>query len=232
MTTTQFYNQIRLSICFSFEPVRHNAIFFGRNRSLRCHDVLEFAAFNHVPHDIQSADEFTVHDDLRKRRPIIQDFQTLIGQGLVCCTGLQCNMQHEGSPCRTLSSVRMSKCVNSTFCSFSSATAFRENPQRGSGGEPFMNNTTLLWFMSLRSRAFNSSWVSSRSAGESPGTAVVVGGGAGAWKVLERGLMAETGPTCLAMLCVSVAASAPVILSRRVWPYNTALTSFGDIHDV
>ena len=215
-TTTRCYNQIRSSICFRLCPVRHNVIIFRRNRSLRCHDVLEFAAFDHVRHDIQSADEFTVDDDLRKRRPIIQDFHTLmIGQGLVCCAGLATRTR--SSPCRTLSSVRMSKCVNSTCWSFSSATAFRENPQRGSVGEPFMNNTILLWFMSLRSRAFNSSWVSSRLAGgSSPRT--VVGGGAGAWKVLERGLMAETGPTCLAMLCVSVAASAPVILSRRVWP--------------
>lgn len=64
------------------------------------------------------------------------------------------------SPCRTDSSVRMSKCEKSMPLSRRMSEIFREKPQRGTSGEPFMKRTTVDWFMSPRRRRSSSSGVS------------------------------------------------------------------------
>ena len=48
-------------------------------------------------------------------------------------------------PWRTSSSFRMSNVVNCTLASCRRATAWREKPQRGVSGSPFMNKTTGDW---------------------------------------------------------------------------------------
>lgn len=120
-------------------------------------------------------------------------------------------------PCRTLSSVRISKCVKSTSCSLSSVDIFLENPQRGASGDPFMNKTTLLWFispLSLACRSSCGSFVLSSSVGS------MLVGLAGALSVFDKGVYASL-VSYLATVLDSLVASAPFILSRRVCPWSS-----------
>jgi len=127
-------------------------------------------------------------------------------------------------PCLTLSSDNISKWLNSTFFSLSNALIFRENPQRGSSGLPFMNKTTLVWFINSRSLAFSSSGDSFLSLSWSA-DGTTLDAFAGDWSVHESGVYAGA-TACLATACVRVAASAPGIRAKRVWPYVVAAGEF------
>ena len=119
------------------------------------------------------------------------------------------------APCLTLSSVKISKWLNAMFFSLSNAEIFRENPQRGSSGLPFMNKTTLAWSIRPRSLAFSSSVVSFSLSWSADGTTTEAF--AGDWSVRESGVYPGDA-ACLATDCVSIVALAPDIRSKRVWP--------------
>ena len=127
------------------------------------------------------------------------------------------NENRNYTPCLTLSSVKISKWLNSIFFPWSNAQIFRENPQRGTSGLPFMNKTTLDWFIKPRSLAFSSSSVSFFSLPWSTGGSTL-GAFAGDCSVRESGVSAE-GVACLATAWVSAVASAPDMRSKRIWPY-------------
>lgn len=122
----------------------------------------------------------------------------------------------------------MSKYENSTPCSRRSCTVFRENPQRGASGSPFMNSTTRSIAISARSRASSCSGVSSAPAsaiGASP--YAFSDGAAGARSVLDSAVGGACA--CFAMSAVSRAASAPSIRERSVWPYPFTETSMMEV---
>jgi hypothetical protein len=110
------------------------------------------------------------------------------------------------SPCRTFSSLRISKWVNVTFLSLNNATAVLEKPHRGASGSPFMNKTTLLCFMMLCMRASKSSSVSED------------GGGAGGWNVVDWGTTNALLPKYFSIVSLSWVASPPSIRPSRAWP--------------
>ena len=120
------------------------------------------------------------------------------------------------APWRTPSSVRISKCVNRISRSCRIPTIFLENPHRGASGEPFMNKTTLLWFIKVRKR-FSSSSVDTISAScDAEGRPE--GASAGLWSVCESGRYEEFD-ACFARSCVKLTASAPSILPSNKCPY-------------
>lgn len=111
--------------------------------------------------------------------------------------------------------------MNSTFCPRSNATVRLENPHLGPSGFPFINRTTLLWFINLRKRCSNSSGVSPFSSS----TNCESGAWAGDRLVLDWGVNKEEGFACFARDLVSAAASAPDIRSRRVCPCRSFLSA-------
>lgn len=114
------------------------------------------------------------------------------------------------APCRIPSSSRISKCVNSTFCSRRSAVIFFENPHRGESGLPFINSTTLLWFIRACILASSSSGVSYFS--------VTADAFAGERCVFDWGVI-DGFEAWVAIAAVSAGASAPVTRPRSVCPY-------------
>ena len=84
---------------------------------------------------------------------------------------------------------------------------FREKPQRGTSGEPFMKRTTVDLLMSPRKRWLSSSSVSNFSA---------AGGGAGDLSVWESGGVELDELTCFAMVSVRAWASAPIMRASKV----------------
>jgi hypothetical protein len=104
----------------------------------------------------------------------------------------------------------MSKCENSILFSLSRPQIFREKPQRGTSGEPFIKRTTLDWFMSPRRRFSSSSGVSVFST---------AGGGIGGLSEWESGVVETDGARWFVIAVVSAGASAPVMRPSKVWPW-------------
>ena len=124
---------------------------------------------------------------------------------------------HAGSlvtlrPCRTASSDKISKCLNSTPACCSASTTLALNPQRGSAGLPFMNSMTGAECTSLFKLV--SSALCLVSLPEVPFVAADVDAVPLLANLLLDGgaidpLTDAPDPKCLLTLCVSDAASAP-----------------------
>lgn len=106
--------------------------------------------------------------------------------------------------------------MNLTFRPCKMPTIFFENPHRGASGEPFMNKTTLLWFIKVRKRLSSSSDDSVSSFCGVEGRCE--GASAGFWSVCERGRYVEFD-ACFARSWVKPTASAPSILPSSKCPY-------------
>mmetsp|Transcript_34131 Transcript_34131/g.85907 ORF Transcript_34131/g.85907 Transcript_34131/m.85907 type:complete len:215 (+) Transcript_34131:92-736(+) len=106
------------------------------------------------------------------------------------------------SPCRTSSSLRMSKVSNAIPVSVTAATTLRLNPHRGSSLVPLMKSTTGACVVSCFSRVSMSTT-----------------GAAGAAGAAAAGGMTVATPKCCCTLLASALASAPssVSTSSALW---------------
>ena len=126
-------------------------------------DFFKLVIVNHLTDNVETSDELSTDDELGERWPVVYNLQAWkkSKHQLVLKRTYECR-----SPLRTLSSVRMSKCPNSTPCSRRRPTICLEKPHRGASGLPFMKSITRSCVINPFNR-FSSSYGDSESSSAS-----------------------------------------------------------------